>query len=177
MPAPLDPTLVAAITEDIRARELSRNAIARKHKVSGGAVTKIAKALELELGASPFDRSASEKAVKAAQVDAKAKRSQLMHDLYDDAQRFRTRAWEPYTQVITGPLGPEFVTTQYPPLRDQQAAYTSIGIAIDKATKLETIDDDGGAASGRTMVNDLFNAFSLAHARIVQEDTAAEPEA
>lgn len=47
MPKPLPPELRAAIIEDIGVRRLGRNEIARKHSVSPGVVTKIARAEHL----------------------------------------------------------------------------------------------------------------------------------
>jgi transposase-like protein len=149
-----------AITADIRAGALSRNAIARKHEVSPSLVTKLAR----EAGQpEAFERQRTAKAVAAAQVDAKALRAALVADLYADAQRFRARSWEPYTQIVTGPSGPELVTTKLPPLREQQAAYTALAIAIDKAMKIEAATTGDGAEQGKTMIGDLRAALGLAY--------------
>jgi hypothetical protein len=170
MPAPLDPVIREAILTDVRAGDLSRNAIARKHGVANATVTKLAKDAHV-VGA--FDRTNTEKGMRARAFDAKVARAELIERLYGDAERFRLRAWEPYTQVVASVMGPAFVTTKLPPLRDQQAAFTSLGIAIDKAIKLEDVDNDQGAAAGRTMVNDLFGALQLAYHEIVTEEQLA----
>lgn len=175
MPAPVPDEVRAAILADIKAAKLSRNKIAAKHGVSRGTVTNIARA---HIGDSAFDRTHAEKGARARSFDARAARRELIEQLYSDAQKFRARAWQPYTQVVSGPMGPELVTTKLPPLRDQQAAYTALAITIDKALALEKHDSDEGQAAGKTMVNDLFGALQLAYYKIVAEDgetDASEP--
>lgn len=174
MPAPLSDEVRAAILADIEAGKLSRNKIAEKHGVSRGTVTNLAKT---HVGDTAFDRTHAEKGARARQFDAKAARAELIEQLYGDAQRFRERSWSPYTQVVTGPMGPEFVTTKLPPLRDQQAGYTAVAIAIDKALTLEKHDSDEGQAMGKSMVNDLFGAFQLAYHKIVAEDGPVDDSA
>lgn len=170
MPPRLDDQTREAVIADIRAGQLSRNAIADKHQIGRSTVTKLAK----QAGADQaFDRSATAKATEAARLDAKALRAALIADLYSDAQRFRERSWAPYTQVITGGSGPELVTTKLPPLRDQQAGYTALAICLDKALKLEQVDADGGAEAGRTMVGELRDALGLAYTTLTGQAPAA----
>lgn len=167
MPAPLDNTKRAAILTDIQAGQLSRNAIARKHHVAPSTVTKLAK----DTGTTTaFDRTHAEKGARARRFDAKLARAQLIQDLYGDAQRFRERAWDQYTQVVGGQAGPELVTTRLPPLRDQQAGYTALAICVDKATKLEQVDVDTGGGVGRGMISDLRDALGLAYEAMVADE-------
>lgn len=170
MPPRLSDEVRAAILADITAGKLSRNAIAAKHGVSRGTVTKLA---HTHVGGTAFDRTHADKGATARRFDARAARATLIEQLYGDAQRLRDRAWSPYTQIVAGPAGPELVTTKLPPLRDQQAAYTAIAIALDKALALEKHDADDGATHGKTMINDLFAALGLAHARLT---AAAGPD-
>lgn len=133
----------AAILADVRAGGTCRG-IARAHGVAPSTVTRIA----AEGGITDaFERSITQKGARAAAFDAAAARAQLHDDLLRDAQRFRARAWSSYEQVLTGPEGPSVVVTNLPPLRDQQAAYTAIAIAIDKADKLAAKDDASGATA------------------------------
>jgi|GEM_PF-1927810 len=148
---------------------MSRNAIARKHGVSASTVTKLARDAGL---VDAFDRTHTEAATAAAEFDARQARRRLIEDLYSDAQAMRERMWSPYTQVITGPAGPEFVTTKLPPIRDQQSAMGFVTSALTKAVDLEKVDADGGAAGAKTMMNDLFGAMQLAYYQIVAEDAA-----
>jgi hypothetical protein len=146
LPAPLDPAKREAIEADITAGK-SRNQIARDHEVSGSTVTRIAQGIAERNGhrSDDFDRSKTVNATRARKFDSAAARAQLVADLYGDAQRFRARGWDEYTQIVSGPLGAELVTTKLPPLRDQQSAYTALAICVDKAAKLEAIDAGDGA--------------------------------
>lgn len=166
MPPPIEDDKREAILTDIRAAQLGRNAIATKHDVSTTTVTKIAKQ-EGITGA--FSREQTEKATRARQFDAKAARAQLIEDLYGDAQRFRARSWAEYTQVVSSPTGPELVVTELPPLRDQQAGYTALGIALDKAAKLEGVDAGQAAGKAKTMLGDLRSALAMAYDAMVDE--------
>jgi hypothetical protein len=169
VPPRIDDDTRAKILKDIKAGKLARNAIARKHHVSVGTVTNIAKAAGLTHA---FDRSnhKTARAREAKKFDAEAARAQLLIDLYADAQRFRRRAWEPYTQIVSGPAGMELVTTKLPPLRDQQAAYTALAIAVDKAMKLESANTGDGAQQGKTMIGDLRAALGLAYDAIESQE-------
>ena len=174
MGAPLDPDKRNAITADIHAGQLSRNAIGKKHGVSAATVGNIAKAAGID---DAFDRTLTKRATRARTFDAKLARAQLIIDLYGDAQRFRERIWAEYTQIVQVPAGYEFCSTILPPLRDQQAGATAMAICLDKAVALEKVDDDGGAAAGKTMVNDLYVALKSVHAALVTEDGADTYEA
>lgn len=175
MPKPLSQDLRNAITADIKAGK-KRNQIARDHHVSGSTVTKIATQLTDAEGqpVGDFDRSQTEKATRAKRFDSAAARAQLVEDLYGDAQRFRARGWAPYTQIVSGPAGAELVTTKMPPLRDQQSAYTSLGICVDKAAKLEAADASDGSASAKSLLGQIGQALNLA-AEQISAETAPAP--
>ena len=160
MPRPIDAALRARIIADIKAGKMNRNEIARTHGVSGSTVTKIAKDERIAFA---FDRSKTQNATRARQFDAAAARARMIEDLYADAQRFRGRAWSQYTQVVSGPLGAEFVTTRLPPLRDQQAAYTSLAICMDKAGRLEDRNGDGRIDAARSLLGALFDGLKAEH--------------
>lgn len=166
MPAPLNPAKREAIITDIKAGK-PRNQIARDHSVSGSTVTKIAKAEQIA-----FDRAQTENATRARKFDAAAARAQLVQDLYGDAQRFRKRGWDPYTQIISGPAGSELVTTKMPPLRDQQAAYTAVAICLDKAVKLEQVDSQDGAAEAKSLLGAIGAALHVAAAGLPADGDA-----
>lgn len=163
----------AQILADAAAGELSCRAIGEKYGVSHAIVSKLAK----EAGVTFAAARQTGAAAVVAKFDAKKARVQLTQDLYEDAQRLRGRMWSKYTQVVSGPLGPELVTTNLPPLRDQQSAMTSIGIAVDKASKLEDRDTEDGSGVGKTMVNDLFGALQLAYHQMVTEEAPIDLEA
>ena len=144
MPKPIPAEQRAAILDDIRAGRKSRNQIARDHGVAASTVTRVAQDANVE---NAFDRSETEKATRARAVDVKALREQLKQDLLEDAQRFRQRAWSPYQVVVSTPQGADIVTIDEPPLTEARAAYTAIGIAIDKSLRLEQHDTDNSGMS------------------------------
>jgi hypothetical protein len=169
LPKPISPQAREAIIADIRAGK-ARNQIARDHHVSAGSVTNIAQQAGIT---DAFDRSATVKGTRAKQFDAKAARAKLIVDLLGDAQRFRERAWSQYTQIVSGPAGAELVTTKLPPLRDQQSAYTSVAICIDKSVRLEQADQGDGSAAARSLLGQLGEALQVAAASLPPEDGAA----
>ncbi len=172
MPQPLPDDIRQAILDDIRDGQLGCRAIARKHDVSPSTVSSLAKAAKVP---DAFERSNQQKGARARAFDAKAERARLIEELYGEARLIKSWVFSPYTQIVSTPFGPELVTTKLPPMRDRLAAMTAFGIALDKALKLEKVDDDAGAAAGKSMVNDLFGALKLAYHQIVEEE-AAEAE-
>jgi hypothetical protein len=167
MPKPLSAGKRNAIIEDIRAGMKSRNQIARDHGVSVGSVTNIAKAAGVP-GA--FDRSQTENATRAREVDCKALRAQLKVDLLNDAQRFRKRSWEPYQVVVGTPEGAEIVTLDLPPLPDARAAYTAIGIAVDKSIRLEQHDVGDSTEGAKSLLGSLSDALGVAARNLDGDD-------
>jgi hypothetical protein len=97
------------------------------------------------------------------QFDVAAARAALIEDLFRDAQRFRARAWSDYTQIVSGPAGAELVTTKLPPLRDQQSAYTSLAICLDKASRLEDRSGDGRVDAAKSLLGSLFDSLQSVH--------------
>lgn len=82
MASQLTPQERQAIIADIKAGELSRNAIAKKHHRGPATITDIAKKAGL---ANAFDRSETENATKAAQIDAKARRLEISREFLEKA--------------------------------------------------------------------------------------------
>ena len=162
MPPPLDPQLRADILRDIEdtaqakdpAQRLSRNEIARRRGVSQATVSKIAKDAGLTAA---FDRSQTINATRAKQFDAALIRADLIERMYGVAGRMLDRVESPYTQVITGPQGAEFVTTKLPPLRDAQAGMSSAAIAIDKAARMEAANGDSRVEAARSLLGGLLS--------------------
>jgi hypothetical protein len=153
LPRPIDPGLRAAILTDIKTGQKNRNQIARERGVSPGTVTNIAKAEGIT---SAFDRTKTQNATRAKQLDDAAARAEEVELLRADVMRLRERAWSEYTQIVQGRDGAELVTTKLPPLRDQQAAYTSIAICIDKAEKLRQMDTGTAPDHAKSMLGKLM---------------------
>jgi hypothetical protein len=161
MPAPLAPGLREAILTDIRAGGKPRNQIAREHHVSPSTVSAIARKEGL-LG-SAFDRTKTQNASRAKAADNRARRAQLQSDLLYDAQRLRGRAWEPCQVVASGPEGVEIIELSLPPLPDVRAAYTAIGICVDKDAAIERASAAGeGTAEAESLMGRLAAALTEA---------------
>lgn len=138
---------------------VSLRQIARDHDVNPTTVHTIAKAEGLE---GCFDRSQTEKATRARSVDCRAAREKLKEDLLTDAERLRQRAWEPYIVVVSTPQGATKVTLDLPPLQDAKAAYTAVGIALDKSIRLEQYDTSDNADAAKSMLGSLSEALKAA---------------
>lgn len=168
MPAPIPDTTRAAILNDIQTGEKGRNAIARDHDVSPDTVSNIADAAGI---LDAFARTNTENATRARQSDLAARRAVIAEMLLDDIQRLRDRAWEPYEIVTSSQQGAEITTLALPPLRDTQAAYTSIAVALDKHLALVRHDGDTGSdlESARSLLGDLGRALGLAADQLGRE--------
>ncbi len=168
MPAPIPDHIRAAILADIQAGEKGRNAIARDHNVSPDTVSNIAESAGI---LNAFARTQTENATRARQSDLAARRAQIAEMLLDDIQALRDRAWEPYGVVTTSRQGAEITTLPLPPLRETQAAYTSIAISLDKHLALVRHDGDTGGdlESARSLLGDLGRALGLAADQLGRE--------
>lgn len=145
MPKALPQRKRNAILKDIKAGGVSRNYIARKHKVAASTVGAIAADAGIT---DAFDRTNTIKGARAKAIDCRALREQLKLDLMADAQRLRDRAWSQYSVVVGTHEGAEVVHLDLPPLPDVRSAYTAIGICADKSIRLEQHDSDDGGMSG-----------------------------
>lgn len=168
MPAPIPDSTRAAILADIRTGEKGCRAIARDHAVSEGTVRNIAEEAGIM---DAFSRVNTENATRARQSDMAARRAQIAEMLLDDIQRLRDRAWEPYDVVTNTQDGAEITTLPLPPLRDAQAAYTSIAISLDKHLALVRHDGDAGGdlESARSLLGDLGRALGVAADQLGRE--------
>lgn len=149
----------AAIIADIKSGSLANREIARKHGVSSGSITNIAKQAGIE-GA--FERSQTENATRAVVADNRSRRAQLASDLLDDAEKFRARAWGSYSYYERGQFGPELVTLEKPPLKEAKEAYVAIGIALDKHVVLERHDATDPGTMG-SLLGTLLDGLQVKH--------------
>lgn len=164
----------SSILASIEAGEKGRNAIARDHGVSADTVGRIADAAGI---VDPFVRTRTENATRARQADLAARRAQIADMLLEDAERMRERAWAEYPVVVTSQQGAEVITLDQPPLRDAQAAYTSIAICLDKHLALVRHDGDAGGdlESAKSLLSDLGRALGIAADQLGREyETPAE---
>lgn len=160
MPKALSDELRAAVLADIKTGGKSARQIGSAHGVSDASVRRIAKDEGL---VDAWSRDKTVKATRARVADNAAKRTQLQSDLLDDAQRLRKRAWEPYEIPLAGPQGIETITLDLPPLGEVRAAYTSIGIIVDKDRAYER-DKSGadGTDHAKSMLGQLMTGLAEA---------------
>lgn len=160
MPAPLDPAVKAAIEADVRAGELSRNAIARAHSVGQGTVSRIAKALEAQGAPPAFDRAAVEAATAARSADMADRRTRLAADLLADAERMRAQLWAPCTWGNFGGKENDYnsVELDQPRFVDQATILGAVEKAVRTSTNLTNEDTDpteAAKSSVRQLVESL----------------------
>lgn len=138
--------MAAPLTDDDRERirqlhadGLSRNAIAAELGRSAGVVTKVCKQLGLS-----FDRAATKAAVEAAQVDAKAKRTQLANDLLDDAAKIREQLWQPALVYSFGGKDNTYAQMWHdkPDFASQLKIVQAAKAALDGSLRIEAHDAD-----------------------------------
>lgn len=130
---------------ELHAQGLSRNEIARQLRRSGKTISEIAAKLGLT-----FERTRTRAATEAKRDDARAKRAALALDLLDDAARLRQQLWQPAHYVDHG--GKEYDrvdwTLNEPTFADKQRILSSVGIAVDRAVKLDQYDRADASVSG-----------------------------
>lgn len=145
---------------ELHGQGLSRNEIGRTIGRSGRTVSRIADQLDLS-----FDRTATRAATEAKKDDARAKRAALANALLDDAERLRQQLWQPAHYVDHG--GKEFDrvdwTLSEPTFADKQKIMQSVGVAIDRAIKLDDYDADPGVDAAKSMLGALAAGLGAAY--------------
>lgn len=155
----------------LHAKKLSRNAIAEQLGRSGKTISKIAEKLGLS-----FDRERTKAATEAKVADARAKRAALSLALLDDAERLRKQLWEPASYVAHG--GKEFDradwTMDEPTFADKAKIMQSVGVAIDKAVKLDEYDADPGIDAAKSMLGALAKGLGAAYDQLTQTEAQTD---
>jgi predicted homoserine dehydrogenase-like protein len=170
VPPRLDDVKRGAILADIEAGQLSRNAIARKHRVAGSTVSAIADEAGIP---DAFDRANVESATRARTADMKARRALLAEALLVDVELLRDRAWSKYPQVVNTGDGHTIVDLDGPPLDQVRNAYAAVGIATDKHLALVAADKDTGVEDARSMLGALAAGLGAAYDRLKADEPAA----
>lgn len=166
---PVEPETRAQIIADIAEGELSRNAIARKHLVSGSVVTALAADNDLK-----FDRSKTQAATAAATIDLEAARTDLMKaalqtaaDMLDDLRSPTVyNHFEPGGQKTIYDDGKivstEFVPGEWrevladePTISDKRNLATIFGIMVSRAADLSKASASAGSSAGASFIEDL----------------------
>lgn len=139
---------------------MGRNAIAKDTGINQRKVSKIAEQLGITFVRSPHVRIATE----AKKVDARARRAALALALLDDAERLRRAMWESCNAYNFGGKDNTFeqVMLDEPSFRDKREIMTAVGLAIDRAMKLDEYDRTTGADSERSVLGDLMKGLKQA---------------
>jgi hypothetical protein len=137
-----------------------RNEIALELDRSAGIITKIAR----ELGLS-FDRAATQAATAAKVADAKARRSRLMLDLLNDAEKLRQQLFAPCKVHAFGGKDNTFAQARLdrPPFRDQRDIVQAVSVAVNASLRLDLHDGDPGVEEARSMIGALAAGLQVAY--------------
>lgn len=152
MPPPLDQAKRQAILADIKAGELGRNEIARKHGVSGSTVSMIASDEGL---LDAFDR-AETKAATAARVVAM---TEARASLANESAAVARIALDRMRKAL--------------PRANAKDAAIAYGIAVDKHMALARFDSDDGAKDATSLVKALAAGLNVAAGLLDSEGEVA----
>lgn len=154
----------------------------RQHHAAGLSLNRTAK----ELGRAPssvrlaskrlglsWDRSKTEKAVKARQVDMAAERAELAADLLQDAKRLREQMWQPAVVFAFGGRDGDYSEHRVtePPAADKRTLMQASTAALTAHLRLVDHDSDGGVAEARSVLDGFMDAV----ARRANELGAVDP--
>lgn len=177
MPRPLADDIRTAILTDIRAGQLSRNAIARKHGVAQSTVTRLAQEAKQT---NAFDRSQTIQATRAREADnasrratLAARRLALAEAFTSDAERLRAQLWQPHQYFDWGGKDHSFDKYEAPePIpADKRALMGAAAVAVDKSIKLAPPDGGDDPALVRSMLGALGTALTTAFADEETDDS------
>lgn len=151
---------------DLHGQGLSRNKIAAELGRSMSTVTAAADRLGLT-----FDRTRTEQATKARQIDNKARRAAIVARLYGQAEKVLARLDRPTHKMAEVSLG-KVVRYEVDDLpgADIHRLVGAINVATASAVKLEQVDNTGGDEAALSMVSALAAGLQLAAAQLPPSD-------
>lgn len=135
-----------------------RNEIAKALGVGFATITRWANREGLS-----FDRTATEKAVKARVIDAKARRISIVERLYTRTEAVLTRLEaDEFTTLVRGAQGRESQRTLafVPPTHERELS-SSMSNYLASAAKLEAIDSGQDADDAKSMLAKLGRALGI----------------
>lgn len=149
-----------------RARELfdkgiSCNAIAKNLGVAPSTISAWAKREGLS-----FDRSKTEDAVAAHKIDRAARRAAIIDRLYTRTEKLLDRLENAqFKTLITGEYGSQRTTElDFVPTIDEKNIAASLNTYLERASRLETVDDSDGLGPVESMLGRLAQRFGLTDA-------------
>lgn len=152
-----------AFEDGQRARELfdagkSCNAIAKELGVSVSTISGWAKREGLS-----FDQTATEDAVRVRRNSRAARRADIIDRLYDRTEAIldRLEADTFKTLVPSGPGSMDTDELDYVPSADEKNLASSMNIYLERAARLELVDDGDGVSEADSMLGRLAKRFGL----------------
>lgn len=135
-----------------------RNEIARAVGISTRQVDRIA-ADEGHI----FDGTATETAVATRRLSRAARRADIIDRLYDRTEHLLDRIEADSFQTLgTGEYGASVtLDLDYVPVGDEKNVATTINIYLERAARLELVDDGDGVAEADSMLGRLAKRFGL----------------
>lgn len=151
MPPPIEPERRQAIADAVQAGQLSRNAIARQHGVTGATVGNIAREHDITPA---FDRTLTKQASAARAADMAEARSRLRARLLAKAEDLLDQMDDPHLVYSFGGKDNEYNehTLERAPTGDLRNLMTAAAIALDKHVVLDKHDSDDGHEDAKSML-------------------------
>lgn len=141
----------------LHAEGKGRNVIAREMGITPSVVSRTAEHLGLD-----FDRTKMQAATAARLADLAERRSLLAEDLISDAEKLRTRMWEPRLYWDWGGKDHDYdeKTADEPTAADQRALMGAAGMAIDRSLKLAPPEVSSGVDAAKSMLGGIGEALA-----------------
>ena len=151
---------------DLHAQGHGRNEISRRTGIHSRRVSAIAAELGLTFKRGERTREATE----AKKADARTRRAALAVQLLDDAARMRQQLWEACTVYNFGGKDNTFEQAMIdePSFRDKREIMSAVGIAIDRAVRLDEYDADPGIDAAKSMLGALAKGLGAAYDQLNQ---------
>lgn len=144
---------------DLRAGQMSQTAIARKHGISTGTITRYAKRVQRETGVGPADIRAEQtaRAVEARRKENDAKHAELVQHLREDVELYRRTT----KLLVQRRLESEVnrTPTSDPEMRAARNAATILGIVADKYKLFRDLERPQGEEESRSLLSELVEGL------------------
>lgn len=143
---------------DLHEQGLGRNEIARETKLGLATVTRI-----VHQAGGTFDRTATEQATRARQLDNRARRTELSSKLLDKVESLLVEMDGPFLAFNIG--GKDNVYTEHEldkaPTLDKKNLMLAASTALQRHLDIERHDAEQGTADARAMLADLGRALGV----------------
>jgi len=155
----------------LHAEGLGRNEIARRLSRSPRTVSVICEEAGLT-----FDRTATAVATKAASIDARARRMDIIDRLYSQAERILSRLEREEHRVREVSFGKVLTyEVEELPAQDVRNLTIAVSTAVDRAAKLEALNTDNGISDAKSMLGQLAAGLTAAYQAMDHEGAGDAP--